>query len=271
MKRYRGPCKGICGLLSLMAVLLLNGLAPARAEEHDVRAAYGPDNPYLRGRVLHMGNANGGWWKAMFKEERGKRYAYPPWTDEQLRQYVQMARAFGFNGIEVWALDWEGLQYERAALTLCKAARELGMDTQLFMWGACGGISTAGEIAYRTFDWHKPEERAAIERFYDRQVFMAPHLTRAVTLWADPGHGASIEIAIEQHNAIAERFRAKNPDIECFFSTWFVAPSCWPQYAGVAALAGNARLDKASGLALPGAGEIQAVTETGRPVGIWSW
>ncbi len=262
-------------VMALAAAMFSSSGNTSAVEADKAGKDYGRDNPYISGRVIHLGNANGAWWKAMFKEERGARYAYPLWKEEQLRQYVEMLHAFGFNGIEVWALDWEGLRYEEAAVTLCKAARELGMDTQLFMWGACGGIAPDGGISYKVMDWHKPEERAAVERFYDRHLFMAPYLTRVVTLWADPGQGTcpecTIETAVERHNSIAGRFRAKNPDIQFFFSTWFVGEKSWPQYAGAERLAANEKLDKASGIALPNAKDIPAVVRSGRPAGIWSW
>ena len=82
------------------------------------------------------------------------------------------------------------MSYTKAALTLCKEARSLDMEVQLFMWGAFGGVTDDGKVTYKLYDWHKPDERKAAERYYDLHLYLAPYVTRVVTLMGDPGGGS---------------------------------------------------------------------------------
>lgn len=269
------------------------------------------NKPFIRTREVISSTPWGGWVKTDMPLELRQRSFIPFWTEARLRRHIEMLKAFGFNSIQVTIPTqalWVGADLEEwrmRQLFMLRTARELGLSTSVFVWGAAVADSSLKGSAsleaqqVRELDWHKPEERAKLEAWYREQAEMSPYVERVITHWVDPGHPqqGGINTVVEMHNVILGIFREKNPEIRGALSTWFMNGQkvkgeerfiAYPGYEGPVKLAAHPKLDKETQIVrgvtnygadgdnldfaagLKGA-ELDGVAAAGRQAGVWSW
>ena len=260
---------------------------------------------FIRIREVISSTPWGGWVKSDMSLELRQSSFIPFWSEARLRRHIEMLKAFGFNSIQATiptSALWVGAdlqEWRKRQLFMLKTARELGLSTSLFIWGAAVADpslkGSAGLEAQQVseLDWQKPRDRARLEAWYRKQAEMAPYVDRVITHWVDPGHQqqGGIDTVVEMHNVILGIFREKNPKIRGALSTWFMKcqTGCtYPGYEGPVKLAGHPKLDKeteivlglmnygADGDNLDFAGELKAaeldgIADAGRQAGVWGW
>jgi len=271
--------------------------------------------PFIRIREVISSTPWGGWVKESMPLELRQRMFIPFWSEARLRRHFEMLKAFGFNSIQVTVPTvalWCGADLEswrQRQLFMLKTARELGMSTSQFVWGAAladparkgSGMLETQQVS--ELDWRKPVDRARLEAWYRDQAECAPYVDRIITHWVDPGYEqeGGIDTVIEMHNVIMGIYREKNPGIHGCLSAWFMdnfVGKRYPGYTDEGVLAANKMLDRDSGVALgrfsygcdghntvgcnSGAtladresrvsGEIlSAIAAAGRQAGVWGW
>ena len=261
--------------------------------------------PFVRVREVISSTPWGGWVKSDMPLELRERFFMPFWPEARLRRHIEMLKAFGFNSIQVTVPTqalWVGAdidEWRKRQLFMLKTARELGLSTSMFVWGAAvADTSIAGSGMLESqqvseLHWHKPEDRTRLMAWYRDQAEMAPYVDRVITHWVDPGHAqqGGIDTVVEMHNIILGLCRDKNRTIRGALSTWFMdGQPAWsyPGYEGAAKLAAHPRLDKDSdavlGLMNYGADgenldcasdlkatELEGIAAAGRHAGVWGW
>jgi hypothetical protein len=273
--------------------------------------------PFIRTREVISSTPWGGWVKSDMPLELRQRMFLPFWSETCLRRHIEMLKAFGFNSIQISANPcialWVGADYQAFRchqLFMCRTAHELGMTVSVFVWGAAvadpartgTGMLEAQQVS--ELDWHKPEDRARLEAWYQSQsADFAPLADRVITHWVDPGYHqqGGIDTVVEMHNHILGIYREKNPKIQGCLSAWFMdnfVGQRYPGYTDEGALAAHPALDRESGVALGRfnyscdgentkdgntgvtladreslvSGKIlDAIAASGRQAGVWGW
>jgi len=264
-------------------------------------AANTANKPMIATREVITSSPWASWIKdRMSPELRAKMFA-PLWPEWRVRRHLEMLRAFGFNSIQVSVPTqamWVGGDMEswrtrqRWMLTI---ARELGMGTAQFVWGAAiGDPAVAGRKMLQgqqvaEMDWHEPDDRDRLLDWYDREAELAELVDRVVTHWIDPGRPqrGGVDTVVELHNTIVERFRRRNPRLRGALSTWFM-PTAYPDFESPGALAAHRNLEPDSDVTIGlmnygadgvnrdhagqlDAAELRAIGESGRRAGVWAW
>jgi hypothetical protein len=275
------------------------------------------NEPFIRIREIISSTPWGGWVKSDMPLELRHRMFIPFWTEARLRRHIEMLKAFGFNSIQIstnpciaW---WVGADYQifrQRQLFMCRTAHELGMKVSVFVWGAAvadpartgTGMLDAQQVS--EMDWHKPEDRARLEAWYQSQsADFAPLADRVITHWVDPGHHqqGGIDTVVAMHNHIMGIYRERNPKIQGCLSAWFMdnfVGQRYPGYTDEGVLAAHPALDRNSGVALGRLnyscdGEntkdgntgatladreslvsgkmLDAIAASGRQAGVWGW
>lgn len=264
--------------------------------------------PFIPVREAIVACPNSGVWNALSPELK-RRYFMCYWPDEHTRRHVAMLAAFGYNALQVSVVGQMPRnagqtmeEWVRRVKVQVAAARERGMSVTQFVWGnAISAIEPGFSDPHPIHDWHKPAEREALYREWERSArALDGEVDRVVTHWNNPGGATpgccecSIHSAIEMHNAILDVFRGVNPHIEGYFSNWMLFPgnksygAGWPGYDGVQSIVGDPAFDPASGVALGimncgsdgvrqdrfgqlRAADLRLIRESGRKAAVWSW
>ena len=160
-------------------------------------------------------------------------------SDRQLGEYVKMMKACGFTGIQVtdmvsaWRASgsWETV-HDRYKV-LAKALHENGMRFTVWCWAAeFSGHGWHDEtVVYQNADPEKPacedpRVRASFHKYYDIYADLAPWADRVIAHFFDPGRLRDTSSILYFTKLLAEKFRAKNPDIKIAVDTW----GCPPEY-----------------------------------------
>lgn len=258
--------------------------------------------PFIKTREVTICVAFADYWNGMSPELKD-RYFIPRWSQQRIRQHLEMLKAFGFNAIQTSAAGQYAMGagvdesvWEAKLILEMRMAREMGMEVTFIKWGS-HFYDDAKRSWVGDLDWHNPSDRAFMEKEYRHQARFAPYVDRVVTHWIDPGGPkkgcaeCSIETAIEMHNRILDLFRQENPNLDGYFSTWAMLWPGWPHwrgYEGVRSVAQSRTLDRNSGIALEshnidsdglvlGSGarlntaDVDTITKSGRKVGVWCW
>ena len=160
-------------------------------------------------------------------------------SDRQLGEYVKMMKACGFTGIQVtdmvsaWRASgsWE-IVHDRYRM-LAKALHENGMRFTVWCWAAeFSGHGWHDEtVVYQNADPEKPacedpRVRASFHKYYDIYADLAPCADRVIAHFFDPGRLRDTPSILYFTKLLAEKFRAKNPNIKIAVDTW----GCPPEY-----------------------------------------
>lgn len=162
-------------------------------------------------------------------------------SDRQLGEYVKMMKACGFTGIQVtdmvsaWRASgsWE-IVHDRYKV-LANALHENGMKFTVWCWAAefSGHGWHDNTVAYRNADPEKPacedpRVLAAFNKYYDIYADLAPYADRVIAHFFDPGNLRDTPSILYFTKLLADKFRAKNPDIKIAVDTWG-CPESYPQ------------------------------------------
>ena len=168
-------------------------------------------------------------------------------SDRQLQAYADMIKACGFTGIQVtdmvsaWRASgsWE-IVHDRYKV-LAEAAHARGMKFTLWCWAAefTGHGWYDDTVVYQHADptrpaCEDPRVCASFEKYYDIYADMAPYADRVIAHFFDPGRLKDTPSILYFTKLLAEKFRAKNPDIRIAVDTW----GCPPEYPGELVRAG---------------------------------
>lgn len=160
-------------------------------------------------------------------------------SDRQLRAYVSMMKACGFTGIQVtdmvsaWRASgsWEFV-HDRYKVLADELHRQ-GMKFTVWCWSAeFSGHGWHDESAvYQSSLSETPAYKdekvlATFNKYYDIYADLAPYADRVIAHFFDPGRLKDTESILFFTNLLAEKFRAKNPDIKIAIDTW----GCPPDY-----------------------------------------
>jgi hypothetical protein len=306
--------------ITLNGITFVSGAEPVRSVINDSsqpkdKTMNQKTEPFIRTREVISSTPWGGWVKSDMPLELRQRMFLPFWSEARLRRHIEMLKAFGFNSIQVTVPTvalWCGADLEswrQRQLFMLKTARELGMSTSQFLWGAAvadparkgSGMLESQQVS--ELDWHKPDDRERLLAWYRGQAELAPYVDRVITHWVDPGHTqqGGIDTVVEMHNAIMAIFRERNPRIQGCLSAWFMddfAGKRYPGYTDEGVLAARKTLDRDSGVALgrfnyscdgrnTGGGNagttladresrvsgeiLDAIAAAGRQAGVWGW
>ena len=162
-------------------------------------------------------------------------------SDRQLAAYVKMMKACGFTGIQVtdmvsaWRASgsWE-IVHDRYKV-LAHELHKNGMKFTVWCWAAefSGHGWHDNTVAYRNADPEKPacedpRVLAAFNKYYDIYADLAPYADRVIAHFFDPGHLKDTPSILYFTKLLADKFRAKNPDIKIAVDTWG-SPASYPQ------------------------------------------
>lgn len=168
-------------------------------------------------------------------------------SDRQLGEYVKMMKACGYTGIQVtdmvsaWRASgsWE-IVHDRYKV-LANALHENGMNFTVWCWAAefSGHGWHDSTVVYQNADpakpaYEDPRVRASFEKYYDIYADLAPYADRVIAHFFDPGKLRDTPSILCFTKLLAEKFRAKNPDIKIAVDTW----GCPPEYPGELVKAG---------------------------------
>ena len=160
-------------------------------------------------------------------------------SDRQLGEYVKMMKACGFTGIQVtdmvsaWRASgsWE-IVHDRYKV-LANELHKNGMKFTVWCWAAAftGHGWHDNTVAYRNADPEKPacedpRVLAAFNKYYDIYADLAPYADRVIAHFFDPGNLRDMPSILYFTKLLADKFRAKNPDIKIGVDTW----GCPPNY-----------------------------------------
>ena len=160
-------------------------------------------------------------------------------SDRQLGEYVKMMKACGFTGIQVtdmvsaWRASgsWE-IVHDRYKV-LANELHKNGMKFTVWCWAAAftGHGWHDSAVAYRNADPEKPacedpRVLAAFNKYYDIYADLAPYADRVIAHFFDPGNLRDMPSILYFTKLLADKFRAKNPDIKIAVDTW----GCPPNY-----------------------------------------
>lgn len=160
-------------------------------------------------------------------------------SNRQLREYVGMMKACGFTGIQVtdmvsaWRASgsWEFV-HDRYKLLADELHRQ-GMNFTVWCWAAeFSGHGWHDEsVAYTSDDPEIPaykDEKVLVSfnKYYDIYADLAPYADRVIAHFFDPGRLKDTESIIYFTGLLADKFRAKNPNIKIAIDTW----GCPPDY-----------------------------------------
>jgi len=220
-----------------------------------------------------------------------KKYSPPCWTEDRLRRNVDLLDSFGYNSIELddeWVLldhlAKVGITRQDQSQTLRTVADQLHKNGQMFSLGVYGSSVKDFKIGKEYWRpgacWNDPCEREVLITEYNYQADTYGACTdRIVTQWSDfggqPGcEKCTIKTALEQHNVIVEKFRAKNPNIQSAFNMWNVIPSIWPGYKNYDSVLDAGILSKDVIIAIPGRFRLDParnILEKDYTPAVWCW
>ena len=158
-------------------------------------------------------------------------------SDRQLRDYAKMIKACGFTGIQVMDIcaawrasgSWENVHDRFKKLS--KACRDTGLNFTVWCWAAefSGHGWTEPDAVYVNRDpgrpaFEDPDVYKLFSKYYDIYADLAPYADRVIAHFFDPGNLADMPSIIFFTNLLAEKFRAKNPDVKIAVDTWGAPP-----------------------------------------------
>ena len=208
-------------------------------------------------------------------------------SNRQLCDYAKMIKKCGFTGIQVMDIcaAWRyGGGYENVHdkfKTLSKACHKIGLNFTVWCWAAefSGHGWSEPDAVYHNADPAKPayldpRVHALFEKYYDIYADLAPYADRVIAHFFDPGNLTDMPSIIYFVKLLAEKFRAKNPDIKIAVDTWG-CPEGYPE-----ALV-DAGMDGVMLMELPflpiwrqegkRASFRQSVKDLGCELGSWGW
>ena len=220
-----------------------------------------------------------------------KKYSPPCWSEDKLRRNMDLVDSFGYDSIElsdVWVFlehfEKVGVSRNAWAQKIKAVADQLHKNGQTFTLMVYGSsvkdLKTGKEYARPGACFSDPKERQILLDEYDYQANTYGACTdRFVTHWSDYGgqpdcKKCTIKTALEQHNLIAEKFKAKNQSVESAFSMWNVIPSIWPGYENYDSVLDAGILSKDISIAIPGRFRLelaQNILEKGYSPSVWCW
>ena len=162
-------------------------------------------------------------------------------SNRQLSDYVKMMKACGFTGIQVtdmvsaWRASnsWEFV-HDRYKV-LADYLHENGMKFTVWCWAAefsghgwhdddvVYTNANAGESAYKD-----EKVLATFNKYYDIYADLAPYADRVIAHFFDPGNLTDMESILYFTRLLADKFRAKNPNIKIAVDTWG-CPANYPE------------------------------------------
>lgn len=161
-------------------------------------------------------------------------------SDRQLRAYVSMMKTCGFTGIQVtdmvsaWRASgsWEFV-HDRYKVLADELHRQ-GMKFTVWCWSAeFSGHGWHDEaVVYKSENTEIPackDEKvlASFNKYYDIYADLAPYADRVIAHFFDPGRLKDTESILYFTRLLADKFRAKNPNIKIAIDTWG-CPSDYP-------------------------------------------
>lgn len=196
--------------------------------------SYSPDQPWIKEReatvCLWKVDYNRGYISNM---QTSLLVDFISFSDRQIVQYVNMLKNCGFTGIQVtdmvsaWRASgsWETV-HDRLK-TLANAAHQCGMRFTVWCWAAefSGHGWHDASVAYENADPQKlacedPRVLAAFNKYYDIYADLAPYADRVIAHFFDPGRLKDMESILYFTRLLADKFRAKNPDVRIAVDTW---------------------------------------------------
>ncbi len=162
-------------------------------------------------------------------------------SDRQLAAYVQMIKACGFTGIQVtdmvsaWRASGSWEHVHDKYKTLANELHKHGMKFTVWCWAAefSGHGWHDASVCYRNADPDQPACKdprvlAAFHKYYDVYADLAPYADRVIAHFFDPGELVDMPSILYFTRLLAEKFRAKNPNIQIAVDTWG-CPATYPQ------------------------------------------
>ena len=162
-------------------------------------------------------------------------------SDRQLHAYVRMIKACGFTGIQVtdmvsaWRASgsWE-MVHDRYKV-LADALHQNDMKFTVWCWAAefSGHGWHDDEAVYENADPAQPayldhRVHAVFSKYYDIYADLASYADRVIAHFFDPGNLKDTPSILYFTKLLAEKFRAKNPQIKIAVDTWG-CPEEYPQ------------------------------------------
>jgi len=220
-----------------------------------------------------------------------EKYSPPCWSEDRLRRNVDLLDSFGYNSIEL-SDTWIYVDYfEKIGITrkdrsqktkaVADQLHQNGQTFSLLVYGSSvKDFKTGKEYTRPGACFNDPYERQVLLTEYDYLANThGSYVDRIVTHWSDLGgqpdcEKCTIKTALEQHNLITEKFKAKNPSVESSFSLWNIIPSIWPGYENDESILDAGILPKDVSISIPGRFNLQRaqhIIEKGYDPSVWCW
>ena len=152
--------------------------------------------------------------------------------DQQIKEYVDMFDAFGFNGCQLMetSANYAALGSPEAfrdrQIKFAKAVRENGQHVTYWVWAA--QFDDYGwydpEVIYKPAKgntaFNDPGVRAVFEKYYNGYAKMAPYVDMLIAHFYDPGSLTNREDVFSYLGLLQKKFKEKNPDIQMGVDFW---------------------------------------------------
>ena len=162
-------------------------------------------------------------------------------SDRQLCDYAKMIKECGFTGIQVmdicaaWRASGGYENVHDKFKTLSEACHDIGLNFTVWCWAAefSGHGWCEPDAVYQNADPTKPayldpRVHALFDKYYNIYADLAPYADRVIAHFFDPGNLTDMPSIIYFVKLLADKFRAKNPDIKIAVDTWG-CPEGYPQ------------------------------------------
>lgn len=209
------------------------------------------ESPFLKGREVIIINpwVREGLRVGDMSEKLKQKYCPRNWSEERLRQYVNLLDSFGYNNIEVsdtWLQvsylsgDAPRTKWRDKIIVMSEQAHKNGQKIALWVYGSSAkDFETGKEFTRPGACFNDPNERQVLLKSYNLQAGNYGRcVDRIHTHWSDWGgavgcqKGCTIETAVKQHNIILSKFRKKNLAVESDLGLWGIKAGAWSKTEG---------------------------------------
>lgn len=154
------------------------------------------------------------------------------YSDQQIKNYVDMFDAFGFNGSELletaanYSILGSPEAFRGRLKTFAKFIRQNHQNVTLWVWAAQfnGYGWTDNSIIYTPQKgltaFNDPQVRAGFEKYYKGYTEMAPYTDMLITHFYDPGSLKNRADVFSYMRLLQDKFKAVNPKVKFGVDFW---------------------------------------------------
>jgi hypothetical protein len=154
------------------------------------------------------------------------------YSDQQIRDYVEMFDWFGFNGCQLmetsanYAATGSVESFRDRQIKFAKAIRENGQHVSYWVWAA--QFDDFGwydpEVVYKPAKgntaFNDPQVRKVFEKYYNGYAEMAPYVDLLIAHFYDPGSLTSRKDVFSYLGLLQKKFKEKNASIKMGVDFW---------------------------------------------------